>query len=126
MKTNLILGTALLIIAGNLNAADLRVKGGFLPGGIIDDRKLLSEINLKTIELRDAKDGAVKSAELLKQLKKLDRKKCDIQLATAGKQRLTAAETAARAQRRARRFRPLQMQALPQVAQRRRQRFHAH
>ncbi|MDE2681460.1 MAG: serine protease [Verrucomicrobiota bacterium] len=100
MKTNLILGIALLIIAGNLNAADLRVKGGFLPGGIIDDRKLLSEINLKTIELRNAKDGAVKSAELLKQLKRLDRKKCDIQLApTIGKQRLTAAETATRARK---------------------------
>ena len=66
MKINLILGIALLIIADNLNAADLRVKGGFLPGGIIDDRKLLSEINLKTIELRDTKDAAVKSAELLK------------------------------------------------------------
>ncbi|MBT5320916.1 MAG: trypsin-like peptidase domain-containing protein [Verrucomicrobiales bacterium] len=99
MKTNLILGTALLIIAGNLNAAELRVKGGFLPGGIIDDRKLLSEINLKTIELRDTKDGAVKSAELLKQLKRLDRKKCDIQLAPVGKQRLTAAETVTRARK---------------------------
>ncbi len=96
MKTSLLLGTAFLIIAGNLNAADLRVKGGFLPGGIIDDRKLLSEINLKTIELRDAKDGAVKSAELLKQLNALDRKKCDLQLIPTGKQRLTAAETAER------------------------------
>ena len=99
MKTNLILGTALLIIAGNLNAADLSVKGGFLPGGIIDDRKLLSEINLKTIELRETKDAAVKSAELLKQLKRLDRKKCDIQLVPVGKELLTAAETVTRARK---------------------------
>ena len=42
MKTNLILGTALLLIAGNLNAADVRVNGGILPGGIIDDKKLLA------------------------------------------------------------------------------------
>ena len=83
---------ALLAVTALLHAAELRVSRAILPGGVIDDRRLLSEINLKSIELRDAK-GAIKIADLLKQL---DRKKCDIQLPKPGRQRLTAAETAKR------------------------------
>ena len=83
---------ALLAVTALLHAAELRVSRAILPGGVIDDRRLLSEINLKSIELRDTK-GAIKIADLLKQL---DRKKCDIQLPKPGRQRLTAAETAQR------------------------------
>jgi len=46
---------ALLAAATLLHAAELRVDRAILPGGVIDDRRLLSEINLKSIELRDAK-----------------------------------------------------------------------
>ena len=83
---------ALLAATTLLHAAELRVNRAILPGGVIDDRRLLSEINLKSIELRDA-EGAIKTADLLKQL---DRKKCNIQLPKPGHQRLTAAETAQR------------------------------
>ena len=78
--------------AGPANNSSPSEKRTLLPDGVIDDRRLLSEINLKSIELRDAK-GAIKITDLLKQL---DRKKCNIQLPKPGHQRLTAAETAQR------------------------------
>ena len=83
---------ALLATTTLLHAAELRMSRAILPGGVIDDRRLLAEINLNSIELRDA-EGAIKAADLLKQL---DRKKCNIQLPKPGHQRLTAAETAQR------------------------------
>ena len=91
MKTKICFALFATVIA--LHAVDLRVERAILPGGVIDDRRLLSEINLKTIELRDAKPAPVKSATLLKQL---SRKKCALQLQSPGKQRLTAAEIAKR------------------------------
>ena len=83
---------ALLAATTLLHAAEFRMSRAILPGGVIDDRRLLAEINLNSIELRDA-EGAIKAADLIKQL---DRKKCNIQLPKPGRQRLTAAETAQR------------------------------
>ena len=95
MKTNPILSATLTLVAYTLGADDLRVKGGFLPGDVIDDHRLLSEINKTTKQLR--KNGVtVKAAKLLEQL---NRKKCDIKLVPAGKQRLTAAEIANRSRK---------------------------
>jgi serine protease Do len=91
MKTKIFF--ALLATTLALHAAELRVERALLPGGVIDDRRLLAEINLKTLELRDAKERPVKAAALLKQL---NRKKCDIQLQAPGQQRLTAAQIAQR------------------------------
>lgn len=91
MKTKLAFTLLAFALLGN--AAELRVERAILPGGVIDDRRLLSEINLKTIQLRNAKPAPVKSAELLKQL---NRKKCTLQLQAPGKEKLSAGEIAKR------------------------------
>ena len=95
MKTNLTISVALTLMACTLSAAEPRVKGGFLPGDVIDDRRLLSEINKTTEQLRKNGD-TVKAVELLGQL---SRKKCDIQLMPSGKKRLSTAEIAARSRK---------------------------
>ena len=95
MKANLTISAALTLMACTLSAAELHVKGGFLPGDVIDDRRLLSEINKTTEQLRKNGD-TVKAVELLEQL---SRKKCGIQLMPSGKQRLSAAEIAARSRK---------------------------
>ncbi len=96
MNTKLILAATLVWATLTLPGAEYRVKNGFLPGGVIDDRRLLDELNAKTLEIREAKAAAVKSSELLKQLKQKNLKKCAITLAPAGKKPLSTAETAAR------------------------------
>ena len=75
-----------------LGADELRVNRGILPGGMIDDKKLLSELNLHAKQLRDAKDS-VKAADLLKQL---NRKQCQLTLQMSGDKKLNTAEIAER------------------------------
>ena len=91
MRNILTLGT--LLCATLVHAAELRVERALLPGGVIDERRLLSEINAKTQELREAEDGAVKAAILLKQL---SRKTCKLTLPKPLDKPLTAAETVER------------------------------
>ena len=71
---------SLLLIAGAVQAAELRVNRGILPGDLIDDRRLLSELNQHAKQLREEK-GTVKASELLKQL---DRKRCALTLQQHG------------------------------------------
>ena len=44
-----------------LGAEELRINRGILPGGLIDDKKLLSEINFHAKQLREM-DGIPKAA----------------------------------------------------------------
>tara|TARA_Y100000994_G_scaffold216796_1_gene193869 strand:- start:288 stop:656 length:369 start_codon:yes stop_codon:yes gene_type:complete len=75
-------------------AAELRVERALLPGGVIDERRLLNEINQRTKTLHEAKDGpTVKAAEILKQL---NRKRCKLNLPKPLNKPLTAAETVER------------------------------
>ena len=78
-----------------LGADELRVNRGILPGGMIDDKKLLSELNLHAKQLRDAKDS-VKAADLLKQL---NRKQCQLTLQMSGDKKLNTAEIAERSRK---------------------------
>lgn len=78
-----------------LGADELRVNRGILPGGMIDDKKLLSELNLHAKQLRDVKDS-VKSADLLKQL---NRKQCQLTLQMSGDKKLNTAEIAERSRK---------------------------
>lgn len=75
-----------------LGAEELRINRGILPGGLIDDKKLLSEINFHAKQLREM-DGIPKAAELLKQL---NRKQCQLALQMPGEKKLTTAEIAER------------------------------
>ena len=85
----------LSFIACVLNATELRVNRGILPNGMIDDRGLLSELNLHAKQLRDAKDS-VKAADLLKQL---NRKQCQLTLQMSGDKKLNTAEIAERSRK---------------------------
>ena len=78
-----------------LGADELRVNHGILPGGMIDDKKLLSELNLHAKQLRDVKDS-VKAADLLKQL---NRKQCQLTLQMSGDKKLNTAEIAERSRK---------------------------
>ena len=78
-----------------LGADELRVNRGILPGGMIDDKKLLSELNLHAKQLRDVKDS-VKAADLLKQL---NRKQCQLTLQMSGDKKLNTAEIAERSRK---------------------------
>ena len=78
-----------------LGADELRVNRGILPGGMIDDKKLLSELNLHAKQLRDVKDS-VKAADLLKQL---NRKQCQLTLQMSGNKKLNTAEIAERSRK---------------------------
>ena len=78
-----------------LGADELRVNHGILPGGMIDDKKLLSELNLHAKQLRDVKDS-VKAADLLKQL---NRKQCQLTLQMSGDKKLNTAEIADRSRK---------------------------
>ena len=78
-----------------LGADELRINRGILPGGMIDDKKLLSELNLHAKQLRDAKDS-VKAADLLKQL---NRKQCQLTLQMSGDKKLNTAEIAERSRK---------------------------
>lgn len=75
-----------------LGADEPRVNRGILPGGMIDDKKLLSELNLHAKQLRNV-DDAPKAAELLKQL---SRKQCQLTLQMPGEKKLTTTEIAQR------------------------------
>ena len=46
---------SLLLIVSAVQAAELRVNRGILPGGLIDDRRLLSELNQHAKQLREEK-----------------------------------------------------------------------
>ena len=83
---------SLLLIAGAVQAAELRVNRGILPGGLIDDRRLLSELNRHAKQLRE-EEGTVKASELLKQL---ERKQCALTLQQPGTDKLTSAQIAER------------------------------
>ena len=85
----------LSFIACVLSATELRVNRGILPNGMIDDRRLLSELNLHAKQLRDAKDS-VKAADLLKQL---NRKQCQLTLQMSGDKKLNTAEIAERSRK---------------------------
>ena len=85
----------LSFIACVLSAAELRVNRGILPNGMIDDRRLLGELNLHAKQLRDAKDS-VKVADLLKQL---NRKQCQLTLQMSGDKKLNTAEIAERSRK---------------------------
>lgn len=85
----------LSFIACVLSAAELRVNRGILPNGMIDDRRLLGELNLHAKQLRDAKDS-VKAADLLKQL---NRKQCQLTLQMSGDKKLNTAEIAERSRK---------------------------
>ena len=78
-----------------LSATELRINRGILPNGMIDDRSLLSELNLHAKQLRDAKDS-VKAADLLKQL---NRKQCQLTLQMSGDKKLNTAEIAERSRK---------------------------
>jgi len=78
-----------------LSATELRVNRGILPNGMIDDRRLLSELNLHAKQLRDAKDS-VKAADLRKQL---NRKQCQLTLQMSGDKKLNTAEIAERSRK---------------------------
>ena len=78
-----------------LGADELRVNRGILPGGMIDDKKLLSDLNLHAKQLRDVKDS-VKAADLLKQL---NRKQCQLTLQMSGDKKLNTAEIAERSRK---------------------------
>jgi S1-C subfamily serine protease len=62
---------------------------------MIDDRRLLGELNLHAKQLRDAKDS-VKAADLLKQL---NRKQCQLTLQMSGDKKLNTAEIAERSRK---------------------------
>ena len=83
---------SLLLIVSAVQAAELRVNRGILPGGLIDDRRLLSELNQHAKQLRE-EEGTVKASELLKQL---DRKQCTLTLQQPGKEKLNSAQIAER------------------------------
>ena len=85
----------LSFIACVLSATELRVNRGILPNGMIDDRGLLSELNLHAKQLRDAKDS-VKASDLLKQL---NRKQCQLTLQMSGDKKLNTAEIAERSRK---------------------------
>ena len=85
----------LSFIACVLSATELRVNRGILPNGMIDDRRLLSELNLHAKQLRDAKDS-VKAADLRKQL---NRKQCQLTLQMSGDKKLNTAEIAERSRK---------------------------
>ena len=83
---------SLLLIVSAVQASELRVNRGILPGGLIDDRRLLSELNQHAKQLRED-EGTVKVSELLKQL---DRKQCTLTLQQPGKEKLNSAQIAER------------------------------
>ena len=55
---------SLLLIVSAVQASELRVNRGILPGGLIDDRRLLSELNQHAKQLRED-EGTVKVSCLL-------------------------------------------------------------